>query len=611
MKHLFLRELRRLAPYGAGGPALGLALLLYQVFASAPYLPHRSLPVQVALGVSALLGVALVAPDTSSGATAFLARQPLAPSRLLGLRLLAASCWLAAGTLAIAATWWLLGVPPADPDFMAYVPLGFGLGALASSVVHRTLPALLLTPALLVAAVIVAAVLPVVGLAIFPAGPKTVHVFERILGGVGLAALGASFVALAWGDRHRASARPALLGLGTFAAALALSVTLTVGAHARSVEAVIPSLEVQPYAEVGERWVVVPLVGDAWTGRERRMCAVPARGGEPWVLPMRDADAAALEPGGDRLLVWSSGVDGWLVDLAERRVTSLPGRGVWGAQGTAWHVTWRSAGPLIVARGAREGDLQMCDPVSGEVWGATLPARAALVGVDRAGRVIVAGEPGLGALPPLADWEAAGRQPKGPRLEAELLAPWPSGERDHRLFALSPSGRWVLARSNAGLTAFDLRDGRRITLPARSEAAPAEGAWRLPQGAVVRQALLGPFVWGFDPSERWLVVERSGRDLLVVDLAAGSWRELVVSRPSSFVPPGWGPGGAWATLPSGLRIDPASGRVGDEPDARAMGDGWLVAWLEDGRALRRGANGRLEVGRGAAWRPLLGEGGAR
>src|SRR5690606_12148078 len=114
-----------------------------------------------------------------------------------------------------------------------YLPLGLGLGALASSVVHRTLPALLLTPALLIAAVIGAALLPIVGLAIFPAGPKTVRAFEWILGGVGLAALGASFVALAWGDRHRPSARPALLGLGSFAAALVLSASLTAAAHAR------------------------------------------------------------------------------------------------------------------------------------------------------------------------------------------------------------------------------------------------------------------------------------------------------------------------------------------------------------------------------------------
>src|SRR5690606_12152332 len=174
VRRLFARELRRLAPYGAGGPALGLALLLFEVTASAQHLPDGSLPTQLALGVSALLGVALVAPDTSSGAAAFLARQPLGPGRLLGTRLLAASCWLAVGSLAIAATWALLGLPSVDTGVVPYVPLGFGLGALASTVAHRTLPALLLTPALLVAAVIVAFALPVVGLAILPAGPKTV-----------------------------------------------------------------------------------------------------------------------------------------------------------------------------------------------------------------------------------------------------------------------------------------------------------------------------------------------------------------------------------------------------------------------------------------------------
>src|SRR5262249_2751571 len=154
--------------YGVGGVGLlFLAAPLWVLSGEARDIPTLIFLVG-ALVTPAVLGVATVAPDTSSGGTSFLARLPIGPRRVLPAKLLAplasllgAICWLrvvhvapgvALGPIVRAGSFGD-GVADEVRQSMMRTALpaqwcGLGVGCLASVIAHKTMPAVLLAPTL-------------------------------------------------------------------------------------------------------------------------------------------------------------------------------------------------------------------------------------------------------------------------------------------------------------------------------------------------------------------------------------------------------------------------------------------------------------------------------
>lgn len=598
MSLLLWRELLRLAPYGAIGLVLVLAApLLLRVH---PLLGLLALQAGTFLAPG-VLGIATLAPDTASGATAFFTRLPIAPWRWVAVKLVAAGGWTLLIHLAdrLALAWLaspgLLERASITPGFVAsFAPFvapaqacGLGLGCLASAVVPRTMPAILLAPSLAVSGLLVLLGVPMVAWRI----PPDEGLSAIAAPALGLAGLIAAALAFLRGEPHRPSARPALLAAAVMAPALVLGVSATAVAHAWTVEAAVPDLAVGPALGVaapsGDR-IAVELQGRRWTGPELRV-AVLGHGKLPLttVLPFRDAVSPEFSPDGSRLLLRSAfDPGGWLVDLAGRW-ERLPGLAPTGF-GFPW-VAWLRNEPLLVRE--QGGDLEtfLPDP--------TLPvtrrvdrapellrrlARApldgrSLVGTLLDGRVVLADREGLVAVEPpvaAADVETG---PQRARLAAgERLFGWPASEAAPA--AISPRGRAAVRRVPDDPGALEVLGP------------PGTAPRRLASGAA-QALILSRERLSWSPEERFLALALPGGDLLIVELASAA----VLARldlPTRFQASAAGPavwsGGAddWVASPTGDLLHLGNHERGALPVPAAAGLG-RDRFVPLGRPLRQ------------------------
>jgi len=623
MSLLLLRELRRLAPFGAGG-----ALLAGALGASAALEPSTGaaaafwLVALVALPL--VLGVALVAPDTASGATAFLARLPVTPGRTFAAKLAAGVAWLLP-TAGLA--WALRGAvgPVADSGAMPFLlPVAFGAGAVASVAAHRVAGALAAAPVVLVAVVGLAVVAPLLALQI--AGPLAAWPLPLLGAGIGAGSLAAAYAAFRHGDRHRVSLRPAAIASAGVALVLCAAFTTAAGAQAWVVSAAVAGLSPQAGFVAGGERALVPLAASTPLGVERRVASLDAQTGAlEWLLPLRHVGRVDLEPNGSRALIHAVGDQaGWLVDLERRAIQPLAGL----ERDGPTFVVWCSWGPLRVR--AWSGWLWVHDPVRGLGAKVRLNREARAFGVDPTGRLLLVDREGIAAASGFEAWGGSRRPTDSADERDDELAkvrdevrrfawPAPVASVEGEL-TLSPSGRHVVWVGGAPMppghaltgpayaTVFDLETGRRTDvraehldgLRARELDVLADGAWRGFQAA-------------FSPDERWLAFERSGGQVALVDLARGTTTPLTppVGSPKG-LPIVWSPDGSGAWLPSGLRLEPRASAAGASPwlgpDAlrREGPEVWAAGALAGVGLVRSGPAGGLRVGDS---RPL--EGGAR
>lgn len=610
-KALFLRELRRLLPYGLIGPLLALALVVV--------VGTRSSTLILGL-IPALLGITAVAPDTSSGATAFLARMPIGQTRVLAIKVLAALCWLAFGGLIAALAMHGIGRGFRDGAglVLAFQVFAFGSGLLASVATYRTMPAILLTPALAVVISIVTLALPALLFGIW--GTQTLA--TAMFASLGAASVVVAFLAYARGERHLKSPRPALLVIGGLVPVLLLWTTGLGAAQVLTADHVASGLTVVPGTVGSAEHLAVPLKGRSWMGDEESIVVFDRTGGAPWVVPARRVRAPEFSPDGRWLLLRNTrSRGGVLVDVRARRLESLDHSMSKEGFGFRW-VVWREAGPLLVNQ--RDEMLVVFDPRAGWIQGTVLPRAYTVVGVDPRGRLVVWDERGLHAFTRLASWPAPapsarpvpppvrrrlrGGLPKTYRVDAaalgavlrvETLLPWPhelvkTVSALHADLVLSSSGRYVLTRPRDGDTSvwvYDLRQPRRITIPGLAR---GKTATRIPD-EVLRT--FGPYVYGFGPNDRHLLLERGG-EIALVDLAAGTTRTFTQERVSALgIPVAWSPDGQVATMPSGVVVDVQRGLLEPGPE--------VACYLTRERTILRGSPLRVRA-KGVAASPLGG-----
>jgi hypothetical protein len=317
MKTVFLRDLRRLAPYALA--LYGLIAIFGLIAANIDGMRWKDSVAIASILAAGFLAVATVAPDTDSGAVAFLARLPLAPWRIATAKLAAAAVWtLSCLSMAYVAQ---EGSSSGQRDVFEIGAFAFACGGLASAAANRTLPAAIMT------GVIAGVTVSGVGI---PAALLDAHGVVDPRGiffdAVCLAFVGAAVFTYARGDRHRASWRPALIA----SAAVLLTCTAALGtvaaAHGLQVRDAPSWLTVREsvVTSPGGRYAVVTLSGTKWAAHEQRVAVIDRNDATVWLLPMRFASAPEVSPDGSKLLVRNAEEPGgWLVDLASREITPL------------------------------------------------------------------------------------------------------------------------------------------------------------------------------------------------------------------------------------------------------------------------------------------------
>lgn len=357
MSPLFARELRRLAPYGLGASGLVLtALMLFARPEGSSDLAFLTFLGGALLG-PAILGVASVAPDSSSGGAAFLVRLPISAGAVLRHKLTAAAAWTLAIGVAVTVVYALtprLHDGPAGAEalvgLLSAQVLTLGIGCAASVLTPRVLPAILLAPSLGLTCLLVLVGVPLVAWRI----PPTEGLLQVVAPLTGLLAVCGAGVAFLRGETHRASLRPALLLGAVLVPGTLLGVGATGVAHAWTVESMVPRLQVSGpgAAAPGHALVAIPLSGRSWTGLEERVAVMAGPmvfGGREsaLVLPQRGVGGAEFSPDGERLLLRATGdPGGYLVDLRSGASQRLPGAAPVGF-GFPW-VVWRGGLPVLV-----------------------------------------------------------------------------------------------------------------------------------------------------------------------------------------------------------------------------------------------------------------------
>jgi hypothetical protein len=597
---LLQRELRRLAPYGLGTAGLILSCIPLERLGRDD-LAWPSFLLWALVG-PAILGVATVAPDSSSGGAAFLVRLPLSPGRVLLGKHLAALSWFAVVLGATLASFcWLVPArerPTIGSFLFGLQASALGIGCLASAISPRVLPAVLLAPNLGLACLLVLLGGPMVAWAVPPGDGLAQAVFPLL----GLLALLAASVAYLRGEPHRPSARPALLAGLVMGPALAAGMGATGVAHAWTVEAMVPELSVGPglgVAAPDHALVAVGLHGEGWTGREERVALVAA----PMVLAGREATVVLPQRGvarpefspDARLLLLRATRDpgGWLVDLYTARAERLPGLAPEGF-GFPW-IVWRAGRPLGVRQQGDTLELFLPDPAAAglepaalEPWliRAPLDGRA-LVGTLLDGRVVLGDAQGLLAVdPPVPDPSLGPGQVGSLAGAGTRLCTWAGASQSQ---AISPRGSAAL-RVPAGepgvLEVYASgTGGRRITGLASA----------LPR--LDREQL------GWSPDEGYAALRLTGGRVVVLDLHRAAAVELGAAS-DGFVSPGatgpavWSSGSdAWVALPSGELLDLRTRRRTrlPVPVAAGLGDERFVPWGLPLRKLPEGGD-RLEGG---------------
>ena len=508
---LLRRELRRLAPLALGlgaGVPLGLLVLalLGEVLgrdgAPAPWAALLTPPAGAVLA-ALVLGVATVAPDSSSGALRFYERLPLSRSRLLGAKLAAGSAWLAG----LSAAWLLLFRDDASSGWSLLLP-GFACGALASVIVRQVTPALLLAPLLAGS----------FGLFLlggtYLAGMNLAYgAMVVVLNLFSLAALGGAVLGFVHGREQAALARRALpIALATTTGACSLLVAGTEVAHAYRSERALPALPAVSAVEAGEV-AAIQLAERLWYGHEQRIVLLDRAEGQLWELPQRPLHRPRLSPDGRWLLAEHPDQPGGvLVDVARREVAEVRGqRGRAGFGGA--EPLWLADRPCLVEVAAEQGErylgLHELETAIYERVSLDLPRGARLLGCA-GDAVYLRSSEGVtrydfGATAP-AQVERAESWPHGLRratssgrergVTQRLCWAWPEGVSETPL-ALGPQGRYLIASLPADPSPgapfevehvlYDLERGgqRRLPLRARgrervSSAAPA----RAPRYAV-------------------------------------------------------------------------------------------------------------------------------
>jgi hypothetical protein len=575
MRAIFLRELRRLAPYGAG------TLLLAFVFAFVAVMfddlglnLHGTLAWARLLGV-ALLGVATVAPDTSSGAIAFLARMPVARGRVLAAKLGAAAVW----ALVVAVVPELAFEGRLDEvQIASMLAFAFAAGCLASTMMARTLQAAIVAGIL---GVTVPLLLAVPADLLLDVRTGKTGVMYPVLAIFGPAFVAIAFLAFVRGDRHRVSMRPALLGLVGLAALELVTFSGVAVAHGFSVSDAPRWLKVQnvpaPESRDG-RFVAVTLRGITWCAAEERVALIDREKKTLRLLPTRDVTSPAFSPGGKLLLRNSRGRGGWLVS-GDDRDEKLK---------AAWDDTFEGFGSEIVlwkderpyfarTRAEKQPDGRMSAPVlevaaPGEAIVATRPIEPGMRLESALGsKVVLLGGRGLAVLDP---WS-------GEATRAELDEGWRPGE-----CVVAPSGRsaLVLASRDSAWSVFalDLDAGARRRID------------QVPD--FVRGKLL---LAAYSPDEKRVAVPGLGM-LGILDLERGEWKTTDGGRPtkdlllraqdedpaseaSPWRAPVWSRDGRALALGWGPRVDTETGAISGRPSPQGF-----VAYVTSGLAIRSG-----------------------
>jgi hypothetical protein len=556
---LFRRELRRLAPYGlgllVGYLVLGNWILLSQTHSSASEGVFLLL-----LAIPALLGIATVAPDTSSGGTAFLARLPLSTTRVFLIKVAAASAWLVVSAGLSTFHWLVASGERPGADWLAVV-LGGGLAlaftsALVASVVARTtLHAVMAAPMVAGAAF---------GLASGYVGIVLEAGFGSRTDGFVALALAACFLPCAYlsytqGERHRTSSRPAILGLGGVTMSVAGLLVAATVAQAWVRDAVLPQLAVVSFGPhpATRRFVVLDLAGSTAFGPEARVATVDRASGDAWVVPLRNPSVVGSSPDGRFLLgSWTPLGRGrlHLADAERRSLVPLPGR--WTLELPVFAV-FREGTPLLLRQ--RGAVLEVADATVGELPAVSrkLEPETRLVGARPEGSAILVRREVV-LVAPVSNVEIGEPKPVAtlPAACSEAL--------------LSSSGRLLLTRSAAdaaSLAIVDLDTGSVRRLDAKlagGQAArlPALGvaASFSPDGATLALAL--------DDAACAFFATATG-DLLRVRKRAGEYPRVA--------PVVWSDDGKLAALPWHEVLDVERGSVTSRE---------VAAFLHDGRFVR-------------------------
>ena len=614
MSPLLLRELRRLAPYGLGAAGLILSSL-FLFGGDAP--SDWAIPLFLLgsfLG-PAVLGVASVAPDSSSGGAAFLVRLPLSPAQVLRRKLVAALAWT---LLVSGATLTVFALTPELQrgaglerlvDLLRAQVLALGIGCAASVLTPRVLPAVLLAPSLGLVCLLVLLGVPLVAWRI----PPTEGLGQVVAPALGLLALAAASLAFLRGEPHQASIRPTLLVGAVLGPGLLLGVGATGAAHAWTVQAVVPELKVGPVPGVaapGLPLVAVSLHGRGWTGLEERVAVMAGRmvfSGEETaaVLPQRGVEGPEFSPDGERLLLRASAdPGGWLVDLRTGRSQRLPGLAPVGF-GFPW-VVWRGGAPLLVRASGDSLEVFRPEPAAATLEDEALAPwliRVRLEGLRLAGalldgRVALEGPDGVFAHdPPQPTPSLGGGQVTALNGPGARLCAW---EREVQTLAVavSPRGATVLRVRADDPQALEVYSGD------RAQRVPAVVPAGLGERALSRERV------GWSSEERFVAVAGGEGRVAVVDLQAGrlvTWlgedagaaQARAPMQRALSGPVVWSSGSdAWVALPTGELFDLRAGVRSLLPVPVAAGVG-AERFVPLGLPLQRALEGRDRISGGA------------
>lgn len=539
MRALMSRELRRLAPISAGLLLLCCALLALDLKGMRP--SGVNLSVVALLLAPALLGVAAVAPDTSAGGTAFLLRLPVRPAQVIVAKA------LCAGLLTLVSiSPFLIGLLLYKDDdrgkFYVISLFGFAAGLLASVVAHRVMTALLVAPVLLAAVGILGVILPALALGISPG-------FAEVVTAAFSLAFGAAAVtSFARGERHRVSARPALIAAAILGPLVPLNLAANAGAQAWTYAEVLPgALRIKHATPAGAR-VAVAMHADLWTGQERRVAVL--EGDRAWLVPARGAVWPEASPDGRYLLLRAGGAPGgWIVDLERRTTTAITGRASDGFGYT--DAVWSSETGLVqLVRGRASVETFTPHPVDSPALGPEtacamrLMPGANYVGVTLDGRALLTDAEGVLSVPL--------PQPGQTHHVAPTRVLAFAADVSCQGAVASPSGRLLVVSQAtdagpASLRVLDLAAGTTVALApdADGSALPA----RLDRGSA-----------RFSPDERRVALTLAGEHVASFDLRSGALLARHAAPANDAVrawlgvPPFWSADGQALALPWGAVV---------------------------------------------------------
>jgi len=503
----------------------------------------------------ALAGVVTLAPDTARGGTAFLFRMPVTPGRIAIAKLVALATYLPGFALLLLAAHaetpllepavgydgavWTPGIGKSVVVLSATgIVLGLSFGLVASVVMGRTIPALLLAPILAGVSFFALSFGPALTWDLEPLG--FYFVLLPLLSGV---ALWGAWLAFTRGDPHRESPRPALYAAAVVAPAVAVLFGGTGIAQAWTRSSIEEHLRVSARASVASpdgQHLAVELYAQPWSGLDHHVAVVDRDRGEQWVLPHRDVWEPTFSPDGRWLLVRNyRQPGGFLVDVEARTTQALPGRS---RDGFGYRfVSWTADGPLFVEQAggsirswlAVPGDPD--DPLRQDPRAAaresfyvqSLPRTLVAVSGDQA---LLTDAQGLWhcPVPRRVTLDRGGAQAalELPEPQATLLVSADLAQvKDAEL---SPLGDYLVTVVDKHLRVFDLTNGT-LTLDW-----PRSPVWSLnsPDCGV-----------SFDPTERRLAAYGAG-DVEVKDLATGrSPSGLLAGQPGVRLILSWTPDG--------------------------------------------------------------------